>query len=146
MRKNAVHFLFVPVLLCALLIPRGWGRAQEKQESAGSGGRHPVLSEAVMCEGIEEGRPWNSGAVLSLGLGRAFCFTLFDPVPEKTYIYHNWFFHDSPSTRIRLTINPPRWGTYSSIQLREADRGPWRVEVSDREGRILKILRFSITD
>ncbi|MBN2122879.1 MAG: DUF2914 domain-containing protein [Deltaproteobacteria bacterium] len=99
-----------------------------------------------MCEGIDEGRPRNPGAVLSLGLGRAFCFTLFDPVPEKTFVYHNWFYRDSSTTRIRLTINPPRWGTYSSIQLREADRGPWRVEVTDRDGRLLKVLRFSITD
>ena len=31
-------------------------------------------------------------------------------------------------------------------QLREADRGTWRVEITDKEGNIFKILRFSITD
>jgi hypothetical protein len=45
-----------------------------------------------------------------------------------------------------LTLKPPRWSTFSSIQLREADKGPWRVEIVDEKDRLHKTLRFSITD
>jgi hypothetical protein len=48
--------------------------------------------------------------------------------------------------RKRLILKPPRWASVSSIKLREADKGPWRVEIRDAEGRLLATLRFSITD
>jgi len=38
------------------------------------------------------------------------------------------------------------WSTYSQIQLRETDKGPWRVEISDQNGKVFDVLRFSITD
>ena len=46
----------------------------------------------------------------------------------------------------KLTLNPPKWSSFSSIQLRESDKGPWRVEINNENGDILKVLRFSITE
>jgi len=118
-----------------------------------TGGTTPVtaskeltLVKAAMCEGIKNSSPQNQAIIFSAAIGEVFCFTSFDPVPEKSFIYHNWFNRDRLSTRIRLAINPPRWSTYSSTTFREADKGPWRVEVTDQDGHILNILRFSITD
>lgn len=50
-----------------------------------------TLVEAVMCEEIKDYTPRNRAIVFSIGIGRVSCFTSFDPVPEKTFIYHNWF-------------------------------------------------------
>jgi hypothetical protein len=50
------------------------------------------------------------------------------------------------STKKKLFLKPPSWSTYSSIQLREADKGPWRVEVTDDKGKLFATLRFSVTD
>ena len=105
-----------------------------------------TLVEATMCEGIKDYIPQNQAIVFSMTIGKVSCFTSFDPVPEKTSIYHNWFYRDKLSTRIKLSLQPPCWSTFSSIKLREADKGPWRVEVIDQEGNILDILRFSIVD
>jgi len=104
------------------------------------------LVHAVMCEEVKDGRPDHQAVVFSLGLGEVFCFTAFDPVPAKTFVYHRWFHRDRISTRVRLSLQPPRWSTYSKIQLRADDRGPWRVEVTDSTGTVLQTLRFSITD
>ncbi len=105
-----------------------------------------ALAQAVMCEEIKDLSPQNPAAVFSITIGEVSCFTLFDPVPGKTFVYHNWFHRDNPSTTKKLSLNPPRWSTYSSIQLRETDKGPWRVEITDYKGTVLHILRFSITD
>jgi hypothetical protein len=43
-------------------------------------------------------------------------------------------------------FRPPRWITYSTIQTRASDIGPWRVEVTDEQGALLQILRFSIVE
>jgi len=105
-----------------------------------------TMEQGVMCEEIKDLIPQNPAVVFSIKIGKVSCFTSFDPVPEKMFVYHNWFHRDDPSTKKRLTLQPPRWATYSTIQLRETDKGPWRVEISDQKGNILRILRFSITD
>jgi len=99
-----------------------------------------------MCEGIESYAPKTAAVVFSIEIGKVSCYSSFDPVPEKTYIYHLWYLKDRLTTRKRLYLKPPRWSTYTSIQLREADRGPWRVEITDKDGNVFKTLRFSITD
>ncbi len=106
-----------------------------------------TLAHAVVCEDVKELVPFNPAIVFSIATGKISCFTSFDPVPEKTVVYHNWYTADKLSTKIKLTLNSPRWSTYSSIQLRETDKGPWRVEITDQDGKnIFQIMRFSITD
>jgi hypothetical protein len=105
-----------------------------------------LLSHSAMCEKVENLAPVRSGVVFSVAAGQVFCFTSFNPVPKATVIYHRWYHRDELSTQTRLRLYPPRWATYSVIQLRETDKGPWRVEVTDQDGRIFDILRFSITD
>jgi hypothetical protein len=105
-----------------------------------------TLSDAAICEEVKEYRPYNRTIAVSTALGKAICYTAFDPVPEDTVIYHNWYRFDAKSTAIRLKLQPPRWATFSTIQLRESDKGPWRVEITDKDGRIFRVLRFSITD
>jgi hypothetical protein len=74
------------------------------------------------------------------------CFSAFDSVPEQTSIFHDWIRQDKLVFRKKLILKPPRWSSVSSIQLREADKGVWRVEIRDADGNPLRILRFSITD
>ncbi len=105
-----------------------------------------VLVHASTCEKIEMLAPVNQAVVFSVKRDRVFCLTRFNPVPQQTYIYHTWFQRDKLAKIKRLPLNPPRWTTFSSIQLRQADKGPWYVEINDREGRLLKILRFSVTE
>lgn len=104
------------------------------------------LVRAVMCETIQEYAPVNPAVVFSIERGRISCFTEFDPVPAQTFINHKWYRNDSLITEKRLTINPPRWSSFTSMQLRDADKGPWRVEITDENGGIMHTLRFSITD
>ena len=108
--------------------------------------RNLRLRQAVMCEEIKDLVPYNAGVVFPSNLGRILCFTEFDPVLEKTVIYHNYYFMDKLSAKKKLTLNPPRWATFSYIEPRETDKGPWRVEIVDNEDNILLILRFNITD
>jgi hypothetical protein len=105
-----------------------------------------VLVQAVMCEDLLERIPQNPTTIFSIERRKAICFTSFDPVSEETIIYHQWFHRDQTSAKIKLTLKPPRWSTYSSIQFRAEDIGPWRVEISDSQGNILDVLRFSITE
>lgn len=113
--------------------------AEESQERA-------VLTQAFMCEKVENSTPINQASVFSVSIGQVCCFTSFDPVPQPTLVYHKWYHRDELSTQIRLRLYPPLWSTYSQIQLRETDKGPWRVEITDQNGKMFDVIRFSITD
>ncbi len=104
------------------------------------------LKQAIMCERVENLVPIRSGLAFSVSSGQVCCFTSFDPVPQPTIVYHRWFRRDELSTQTRLRLYPNKWSTYSVIQLRETDKGPWRVEIIDQNGNIFDVLRFSITD
>lgn len=125
--------------------------AQKDQNEApkpmpGGGQQELRLAHATICEKVENLSPVRPAVAFSTSVGQVSCFTSFDPVPQPTLVYHRWFHRDELSTQTRLRLYPPRWATYSVIQLRETDKGPWRVEISDQNGRVFDVLRFSITD
>ncbi len=104
------------------------------------------LTKAVMCEALEGYTPRYPAVVFSVSRQRVFCFTAFDPVPQKTVIYHKWYRRDVLTATVKLQLNPPRWNTFSNMQLRESDKGPWQVKISDADGKVIRTLRYSITD
>jgi len=99
-----------------------------------------------MCEDMQDHSPVNPGVVFSVAAGKVFCFTVFSSVHEKNHVYHAWYHEDKLITKKKLSLEQPQWKTYSSVQLRDDDRGPWRVEILDRNNKLLETLRFSITD
>lgn len=129
------------VLAVVLVVPvTGWSQVVSAPTE------EPTLVKAVMCESIQRFAPANEAIVFSITLGRISCFTEFDPVPKQTVIYHKWYHHGSLISVKQLTVNPPRWASFSSMQLRDADKGPWQVEATDKNGKLFYTLRFSITD
>ncbi len=145
MKRTFFTSIILLVCIAFFLSVRGFAQ-NNKDILPGRVVKKLTLEQAAMCEEIKEYTPYNSAVVFSIKIGKVSCFTSFDPVPEKTFIYHKWYHRDKPSTKKKLTLNPPRWSTYSSILLRETDKGPWRVEISDQKGNLLRILRFSVTD
>jgi hypothetical protein len=119
-----------------------YGQTDSERQLIGS----PKLMEATICEDLKDFLPVNQGVAFSVSAGRVICYTYFNPVPQKTFIYHSWFQRDQLITKKRLYLQPPKWATQSAIQLRDTDKGPWRVEITDQADRIIRVLRFSITD
>ena len=144
--KQRVVIISILVWMTVFLLPLS-SFSQEEQEATTDISAKPLtLGQAVICEEIFANAPRNRTVVFSVVKEKVVCYTAFESVPEKTFIYHNWFYKDIPSSRIRLVLRPPSWSTYSSIQIRKTDIGPWRVEITDAKGQILRVLRFSITD
>ena len=145
MYHRTLFTLFLSTILVSALPLSVQSQTDTGGNTEKSGG-NIALVQAVMCEDIQDQLPQNPTTVFSIERRQAICFTTFDPVPQKTVIYHHWFHRERPSAKIQLTIKPPRWSTYSSIQFREEDLGPWRVEITDSQGQIFQVLRFSITE
>ena len=146
--KPIKRLVFFSLLATAtLLFSSVLAQKNGKDAPAPEGSRQEVmLAHATICEKVENLSPVRPSVVFSTSVGQVSCFTSFDPVPQPTLVYHRWYHRDELSTQTRLRLYPPRWATYSVIQLRETDKGPWRVEISDQNGRVFDVLRFSITD
>jgi len=143
MKPKLLSF-FLCLLLATHLSP-SLSYGQDHQPPSAPTPKELTLTHAAMCEGIEGG-PQNEAVVFSAARGKVFCFTDFDPVPTKAFVYHTWFQRDRLVAKVRLSVQPPRWSTYSRIILQEDRKGPWRVEITDQEGRVLHTLRLSVTD
>lgn len=145
MKYRSLYILFVILALFLLLSFSTGSQSLASNDSKASADKITLI-QAVLCEDIQGNIPQNPTTVFSIERRKAFCLTSFDSVAEKTVIYHHWFHRDQPSAKVKLTLKPPRWSAYSSIQLRVEDIGPWRVEIADSRGRIFQVLRFSITE
>ena len=145
MIQRILHLLLLAVILGFLFPDSATTQSGDTGASKTPTGKI-ILVQAMMCEDMLELVPRNPTTVFSIERRKAICFTSFDPVTEKTIVYHQWFHRDQNSAKIKLTLKPPRWSTYSSIQFRAEDIGPWRVEITDSKGHIFQILRFSITE
>ena len=98
-----------------------------------------TLIQSVMCEAIKNFQPVNPAVVFSISQGEVFCFSKFDPVIEKTFIFHKWYKRDKLIFTMQLTLSPPKWSSFSRIQIRNADKGPWRVEIWNENNWILDV-------
>ena len=142
--KFFIFFLLLTLLVLDSFSP---SFAQDQQEATPvESSQELTLVKAVMCEGLRSLVPLNEAVAFSIKREEVFCFLDFDPVPEKTSIRISWFWRDERRRNPKFILYPRRWSTLDSMQLRDEDKGPWRVEVRDVEGNILKTLRFSITD
>jgi hypothetical protein len=145
MNHHTLSLPFMAVFVCLLFPLSARSQSNDTLTTKASAGKI-ALVQALMAEEIKDLVPQNPTIVFSIERRKAICFTSFDPVTEKTVIYHQWFHRDQTSAKIKLTLKPPRWSTYSSIQFRAEDIGPWRVEIIDSQGQIIDALRFSITE
>jgi hypothetical protein len=141
---KSIGFLIAAILL--ILCQTAWADEDTPQPLTSEKPTSLTLVRALMCEGMREFEPENETIVFSATLGQAVCFTAFDPVPEKTEVYHYWFRKDRPDAKFKLTLKPPKWASFSQIRLRASDAGPWRVEITDANGKIFQTLRFSVTE
>jgi hypothetical protein len=144
-------FIFFLLLTYLVLNPFSQSFAQDQEEATPvEPPQELTLVRAVMCEGLREELrglvPLNEAIAFSIKREEVSCFLDFAAVPEKTTIRISWFWRDERRLNRKFTLYPPRWSTLDTMQLRDADKGPWRVEVRDMDGNILKTLRFSITD
>jgi hypothetical protein len=143
---NRRRWFLHTALVFSFLMASGTAAAEQDPMWPVPGGVVLTLERAVMCESIEAFLPKNQGVIFSISVGRVLCFSAFSVVPRETVIYHNWYRKDQLASRRKLTLKPPNWSSFSGIQLREADTGPWRVDITDERGNTIKTLRFSITE
>jgi len=136
--------LIVELLLCSpYFTPDAKAEAKSSSQKPAAA-KELVLGKAVVCEAVKKSIPQGGAIAFSISLGRVYCFTEFPTVPQEMHIYHNWYHRDKRRAGVKLLLKPERWSTFSYVTFKKQDLGPWRIDVTDQKGKILRTLRFSI--
>lgn len=129
--------IFLPILLLVYLF---------KIECNAQSTDEYKLIKAEICEDSKQGECIFPNKILSFSNNKVFCYTAFDFIAKPTFIYHKWYHRDELIATFTLKLKPGYYASLSNIQIKEKDKGPWKVEIIDSNNKILMVLRFSIVD
>jgi hypothetical protein len=141
-KEKLKYVLLIGVL--TFLFPMARGMAETVDSPPGD--ESPIVKKAVMCEGVQDGFPVNQTIIFDGSKNSAYCWSEFDPVSDEGVVFHKWYRRGELITSKKLSVHPPRWAAYTRLPLRQADIGPWHLNITDANGNVLRTLRFSITE
>ena len=100
------------------------------------------VARASICTSIADREP--VGAATSFtNVERLYFFTEIIDAGENEVVQHVWYFKDEPLLTVDLTVNGPRWRTWSHKNI-AGMKGPWRAEVVNNKGEVLRAVSFTV--
>ncbi len=112
--------------------------------SAGAANAEMTISRATFCAEIEELEPVGAAESFTADVGRVYLFAEIKDAEDSTLINHVWYYEGDKVSEIEITVNGPRWRTYSYKTITESMTGKWGAEVTDALGNVLRSLAFEV--
>ena len=102
------------------------------------------ITEMAVTTKIVRGNPIDAvRRISSSSVKELFCFTRLVADQEgETTIRHIWYKDGEKVGEYELPVRGRKWRTYSKKAVERGLTGEWRVDALDREGNILKSVRF----
>jgi hypothetical protein len=125
--------IVILISLC-LLIPAVGAQESSKLEVVEAA----ISKNVVALEAVDIGTRFPSSTP------RLYCFTKVVGASQPTEIVHVWSYSGVERARVSLAVKADSWRTYSSKAIQPHEIGPWRVDVLDATGNLLKTLNFEI--
>ena len=102
------------------------------------------VKSAVLAKNVVEREPISIVQSYELSDDEAWCFTRIHNTKGLLNIHFKWYHEDGLYTQMKTKIGESEsWRTYSNVELKE---GSWRVEIVGPEGKVLKEIRFNVSD
>jgi hypothetical protein len=118
------------------------GLSQEKtMQPEGSSLR---VVRGVVTAGVVNREPIGDGSVFPPSTGAVYYFTEVEGASGPTQITHVWYYQDQKMAEIPLSLEAPRWRTWSSKRILESWVGSWKVEAVDQSGNVLSFQTFNV--
>lgn len=102
-----------------------------------------VARDMVTTEIIDR-EPLEDGAAFYPAMGPVYYFTEVKGADTPTHITHIWYYEGQQMAQIPLSVDGPRWRTWSSKQILQDWTGSWRVEAVDADGHVLSSQTFEV--
>ena len=102
-----------------------------------------VIRDVVTTQVVDR-EPINDGLVFSASMGPVYYFTEVKGAYNPTQITHVWYYEGEQMAKVPLSVEGPRWRTWSSKRMVENWKGSWRVEAVDEHGNLLSSQTFEV--
>lgn len=102
-----------------------------------------VVRDMVTTE-IVDREPMNNGAAFSASMGPVYYFTEVNGAHTPTHISHIWYYKGTQIAEVPLSVEGPRWRTWSSKRILQEWAGSWSVEAVDADGNVLSSKAFDV--
>jgi hypothetical protein len=101
------------------------------------------VADAVMCLDVQGRQPVEPGESFAADVGKVWCWSKIKD-GQGTTISHVYYHDGEEKAVVNLAIRSPLFRTYSSKRILPSWTGPWRVDIVDTNGNVLKSLDFTI--
>ncbi len=134
----------IRLLLCSIavfvwtMVPQAYGQEKAK-EGAGL-----TIARLVVGTGVENGEPAGVAETFQASTEKVYCFLEATNITKDTEVSFVWSYGDKEMLKTTLPLKAgPKWRTYANKNLR-GQKGEWKVEVKDPDGKVLKDLKFKV--
>ena len=104
-----------------------------------------AVVEANVCSDINGRSPQGCGASFEWSTDRVYIWNLIECASPPSSIRHIYYFEGKKINDIALNIDSSHWRTWSYKTLSdERYIGPWRVDITSADGKLLKTVEFEI--
>jgi len=100
------------------------------------------VARASICTSVAEREPVGAASSFA-NVERLYLFTEIIGADENEVVHHIWYYKDEPLLEVNLTVNGPRWRTWSHKNI-TGKKGQWRTEVVNSKGEVLRAVSFTI--
>ena len=103
-----------------------------------------TIEDWAIAHAIENRTPQGTAQSFPANVGRLYCFTKVVGAKTETSITHTWYYQDKKMSEVILPVNSLYWRTWSEKNIIPECKGTWRVEVTSKDGTLLKTITFTI--
>lgn len=118
--------ILFPFVACILIIVAGKPAFAEEMR----------VSRTAFCAAIVDREPVQVNT-FNQETDQLYFFSEIIGATDNTSLSHRWYHNDRLVLDVELTVNGPRWRTWSVKNLYGNHKGSWRVEIVDIQGREL---------
>jgi hypothetical protein len=143
MRKQSVRFL-VLLISCALVGAFAHPALGQEKPKAEAASKEMVIARAVVGTGVEKMEPVGAAETFPAATEKVFCFIEANNIPKDMEVSFVWSQGGKEVRKINLPFKAgPKWRTWAHKNV-GGQKGDWKVEIKDAEGKILKEVKFKV--
>ena len=143
MKKQFVGVLAI-FISCALVGGLSFPAAGQEKPKAEAAAKEISLARAVVGTGVENMEPVGAAATFPASTEKVFCFVEANNIPKDMEISFVWSQGGKEVRKINVPVKAgPKWRTWAHKNV-ASQKGDWKVEIKDAEGKVLKEVKFKV--
>ena len=105
-----------------------------------------VVIRSLACKKVKNNQPLYPGKRFPTDVGRVYCHSLLDNNSGKhNDIYHIWYMNGHLKAKVRIRVRDgEEIPAFSDREIKKADKGTWKVEITDSDKKILDTVIFEV--